>query len=724
MFSEQNLKTSLPPLSKMISPKHSTVNLNQQQIQQQIPNNFQSSNPNSNPNSNSIENQNLAPSHTQNSTQSQMSLPNQSHSLIQNQTLNQQPSLFYPAANNPIMNEQTVLKSINDFSNQISTSSSQYLQNLYPSINQIRANNTGNNSPSQFSLQSNTPFSLDNLDSNDISKQRQSPLIPGFYQNLQQSKFSSNQFDFRQIQNQNQNQILNQSQHQLSNGVPLHIQQQHQNLILQQQHQHQQQQQQQQQQFQPIHQNHQFLQQQIPNITNNPQNQLDQIANIPTKCTCKQNDSTRIPRPRNAFILFRQKHHQALIEEGNQVKTNPEVSKELGRRWRALSDDDKAYWNNLAEEEKRLHAKKYPGYKYTPKRNSKKKCEYCIYKADLKEQMNKKAQQRRAQKEQKRLEKHYQQQLLQQKQQQKINQSQSPLQQQNPEFASQYPNPTIQNHLFNDMNLSNYQKYAQQIQKIRAPTPNSSIPPTQQQPQLQPSNPYYNPNINSTFQQQQQQQQQRQQITSPNDLNNGIFLKTEEYKPFNMSTINNNNNNNITLNQRLQSNDPQSQSQSQISSASQSQSNFNNLSASPNNYRVSQQNNFSTANSSTTTNSSMFTNQILASRVGTPFDYQSFNYDNTRSHLELEKKLQPNNEIQVKPEFTHVKQESLSSDKAIDSKNIGIEIKQEFNKSPSQLQSQNQNDILSPNANQNQNTVLPSINALSLPPLNISQQNE
>ncbi|KAK6456500.1 uncharacterized protein RJT20DRAFT_128421 [Scheffersomyces xylosifermentans] len=100
-------------------------------------------------------------------------------------------------------------------------------------------------------------------------------------------------------------------------------------------------------------------------------------SNVTEKCICKSN-ANRIPRPRNAFILFRQKYHQSVLDEGNVIRTNPEVSRELGRRWRALSADEKDHWNNLAEEEKKNHAKKYPGYRYTPRRNGKNKnCNIC-----------------------------------------------------------------------------------------------------------------------------------------------------------------------------------------------------------------------------------------------------------------------------------------------------------------------------------------------------------
>lgn len=105
------------------------------------------------------------------------------------------------------------------------------------------------------------------------------------------------------------------------------------------------------------------------------------------KCTCKSNHN-RIPRPRNAFILFRQKYHQAVLDEDLLVKTNPEVSRELGRRWRSLPPQEKEHWNRLAEEEKANHAKRFPGYRYTPRRNGKKgSCPACRQKAAKHQQL-------------------------------------------------------------------------------------------------------------------------------------------------------------------------------------------------------------------------------------------------------------------------------------------------------------------------------------------------
>ncbi|KAJ5988053.1 hypothetical protein N7481_003263 [Penicillium waksmanii] len=82
-------------------------------------------------------------------------------------------------------------------------------------------------------------------------------------------------------------------------------------------------------------------------------------------CLCKPDP--KIPRPRNAFILYRQ-HHQAAVVSHNPGLANPEISKIIGMQWRALTEGEKNKWRALAEEEKARHAQQYPTYRYQPKR--------------------------------------------------------------------------------------------------------------------------------------------------------------------------------------------------------------------------------------------------------------------------------------------------------------------------------------------------------------------
>lgn len=75
-----------------------------------------------------------------------------------------------------------------------------------------------------------------------------------------------------------------------------------------------------------------------------------------------------IPRPRNAFILFRSHAiTSGLIPRSIGVKDHKNISQIVGGVWRGLSDTERQHWEQLAEEEKRRHLAKYPGYSYKPK---------------------------------------------------------------------------------------------------------------------------------------------------------------------------------------------------------------------------------------------------------------------------------------------------------------------------------------------------------------------
>ena len=85
----------------------------------------------------------------------------------------------------------------------------------------------------------------------------------------------------------------------------------------------------------------------------------------------------KIPRPKNAFILFRQHYHKELIDEwtkaGTDIPHNSEISKILGVKWKNISENEKTHWSDLAKEEKLEHLKKYPQYKYKPTRRKPRK---------------------------------------------------------------------------------------------------------------------------------------------------------------------------------------------------------------------------------------------------------------------------------------------------------------------------------------------------------------
>ncbi|KAK6528250.1 hypothetical protein TWF281_009497 [Arthrobotrys megalospora] len=86
-------------------------------------------------------------------------------------------------------------------------------------------------------------------------------------------------------------------------------------------------------------------------------------------CLCQP--TPKIPRPRNAFILFRQHHHSAVMAQ-NPGKSNPAISKIIGDMWKNATEDTRKEWQNHADEEKRQHMARYPDYRYQPRRSNKK----------------------------------------------------------------------------------------------------------------------------------------------------------------------------------------------------------------------------------------------------------------------------------------------------------------------------------------------------------------
>ncbi|KAH7344429.1 hypothetical protein B0J17DRAFT_635396 [Rhizoctonia solani] len=72
-----------------------------------------------------------------------------------------------------------------------------------------------------------------------------------------------------------------------------------------------------------------------------------------------------IPRPRNAFILYRSWYvRQGFLSDVE--NDHREISRIVGKIWRQMSSEEQAPWRTMAEEEKAEHARMYPNYKYSP----------------------------------------------------------------------------------------------------------------------------------------------------------------------------------------------------------------------------------------------------------------------------------------------------------------------------------------------------------------------
>nr|AIF79423.1 MAT 1.2.1 [Fusarium tucumaniae] len=80
----------------------------------------------------------------------------------------------------------------------------------------------------------------------------------------------------------------------------------------------------------------------------------------------------KIPRPPNAYILYRKERHH-IVKDLHPGITNNEISQILGRCWNMESREIRAEYKSRADEAKRLHYEKPPAYQYRPRRPSEKR---------------------------------------------------------------------------------------------------------------------------------------------------------------------------------------------------------------------------------------------------------------------------------------------------------------------------------------------------------------
>ncbi|KAF9476161.1 HMG-box, partial [Pholiota conissans] len=71
-----------------------------------------------------------------------------------------------------------------------------------------------------------------------------------------------------------------------------------------------------------------------------------------------------VPRPRNAFIVFRSHYIQESRASG-EVQQN-ELSKAAGRAWRSMTDDEQRVFKEIADQEHAEHKIAHPNYQYVP----------------------------------------------------------------------------------------------------------------------------------------------------------------------------------------------------------------------------------------------------------------------------------------------------------------------------------------------------------------------
>lgn len=73
----------------------------------------------------------------------------------------------------------------------------------------------------------------------------------------------------------------------------------------------------------------------------------------------------------NAFMVWSQMERREIVKFAPDMH-NAEISKQLGRRWKLLSEEQRRPYRDEAERLKQLHMREYPDYKYRPRKKGQK----------------------------------------------------------------------------------------------------------------------------------------------------------------------------------------------------------------------------------------------------------------------------------------------------------------------------------------------------------------
>lgn len=84
------------------------------------------------------------------------------------------------------------------------------------------------------------------------------------------------------------------------------------------------------------------------------------------KSHARKREDGHIPRPRNAFIIFRTEFVSKGVVPPSLEAHSQNLSRIAGGVWKGMSPAERLVWFDRAEEEKARHAEKYPGYQYHP----------------------------------------------------------------------------------------------------------------------------------------------------------------------------------------------------------------------------------------------------------------------------------------------------------------------------------------------------------------------
>jgi transcription factor SOX4/11/12 (SOX group C) len=81
----------------------------------------------------------------------------------------------------------------------------------------------------------------------------------------------------------------------------------------------------------------------------------------------KKHSPHHVKRPMNAFMVFSHIERKKIVAVNPDIH-NAEISKQLGKRWKTLNEEQRKPFIDEAERLRQLHQQEYPDYKYRPRK--------------------------------------------------------------------------------------------------------------------------------------------------------------------------------------------------------------------------------------------------------------------------------------------------------------------------------------------------------------------
>ena len=100
-----------------------------------------------------------------------------------------------------------------------------------------------------------------------------------------------------------------------------------------------------------------------------PSSSVDPASATPYTDATKKQPVAHVKRPMNAFMVWSQIERHKIIEDTPNCN-HAEISKLLGKRWRALSQPERNPFIEEAERLRQLHMAEFPDYKYRPRKRA------------------------------------------------------------------------------------------------------------------------------------------------------------------------------------------------------------------------------------------------------------------------------------------------------------------------------------------------------------------